>query len=344
MEHGSTSPSISVEDGGWYSVTVTVDACSVISNSVFVVELPKPILILSDSLIEVCENELPVILSVEGAATYEWSTGETSSSILIDTEGIYFVEGTGINTCQTTSNDIPVIVNELPLVILSPNVSDTTICEGNVIELSVVDGPGYSYEWSDGSELNTLITGKSGVYFVNVTNAEGCNINSNEIEVSVAPLPAVPEVLLIGTDLMCSVTGTSYQWYGGGAPIAGETAQYYTPLGDGNYSVEVFNVFGCSAISDEFDFQVGIAQEGTTNTFVSINPNPAVDFVSLEISVLGESNYNLLISDLTGKKQLSQEIQNGINFIDLGVLPAGYYFLSIANGYFVYSGKLSIVK
>jgi len=84
-------------------------------------------------------------------------------------------------------------------------------------------------------------------------------IYSDDVELIVHPFPTKPVITQSGLTLTVNNEPEydSYQWYGESGAIAGETSNTYTPTADGKYSVEVTSVYGCSNISDgyEFDFQ-----------------------------------------------------------------------------------------
>jgi hypothetical protein len=95
--------------------------------------------------------------------------------------------------------------------------ADTTICDTATITLD--GGVGYaSYAWSDGSMLQTLAVSDSGVYWVEVTDTNGCSgtdtvsisetpcsgvgiANSNTIGIDLYPNPSngIVTVLIAGT-------------------------------------------------------------------------------------------------------------------------------------------------
>lgn len=111
---GATSSNITVNTAGDYSVTVIDgNGCSS-SETVSVVQNPLPTAEIS-GVLEFCEGESTTI-TASGGTTYEWNTGETSSSITITSPGNYSVTVTDDNSCENSTSKAVV---ELPL----PNVS-----------------------------------------------------------------------------------------------------------------------------------------------------------------------------------------------------------------------------
>jgi gliding motility-associated-like protein len=64
----------------------------------------------------------------------------------------------------------------------TPNVylgSDTVLCTGSILYLSVPLQPGYTYVWSDNSTGYSFNVTKAGVYSVKVTNQYGCYVSTS---------------------------------------------------------------------------------------------------------------------------------------------------------------------
>ncbi|MDZ4747716.1 MAG: peptidoglycan DD-metalloendopeptidase family protein [Saprospiraceae bacterium] len=106
--NGETTQSISVEDGGNYSLTVTNNSgCSGISEIHPVTVYPLPTVDLGDPILFL--DGADTLLNAGGnALTYLWSNGETSSSIFVDSDGIYSVTVTDINGC-TASDEVEIV-------------------------------------------------------------------------------------------------------------------------------------------------------------------------------------------------------------------------------------------
>ncbi len=85
-------------------------------------------------------------------------------------EHYWFKEGDSINLSVSASNSL-------------------NMCEGNFITFDA--GTHNSYLWSDGSTEQTLTTGDSGTYWVEVTNEFGVTVKSDDLNVTVNPTPIV---------------------------------------------------------------------------------------------------------------------------------------------------------
>jgi hypothetical protein len=342
---GATTQAITVTSGGWYAVTVEVDACSLYSDSIFVEELVAPVVTLSDTYIEVCTYELPIIVVADGAATYEWSTGEAGEDIVITSAGVYYVTGTGLNGCSSVSEDLLVEVNEPPMVYITPLFTDTIICDADVLTLSALEGPGYTFNWSTGSTDNTIAVEESGIYTVTITDANGCISESDELNVSVAPTPETPTINLVGTQLQCSVIGSAYQWYFDLTPIPSATEQNYTPTENGTYRVEVFNLFNCSAISEPFSFTLDGINSNEKPFNVFIWPNPATNSIFISFDENTFEGSSIYLYNVEGKRIFENKLNNSKLFeIDITDFPSGLYQLVVQNEEYVVMENVLIVE
>lgn len=156
----------------------------------------------------------------------------------------------------------------------------TLLCQGQSLELQAPVGAGYTYEWSDGSNGQTLNISSAGTYMVRVTDSNagsGCSSVSAAVEVEVSP-DETPEVTVTGELTFCqggSVTLTSteasaYQWSGGlGSTQSVEVTQ------DGTYTVTI------TGTCDDFT---------SASVVVDVLDAPAPTANDVQIAVPGTAN------------------------------------------------------
>lgn len=107
--------------------------------------------------------------------TYEWSTGETTSTITDLIAGTYLVFVTDAKGCQLEGRVNIIQPNGLevsPVSIVNP-----TCFEGNdgKIEVGITGGnPPYNYVWNTGSTTTSMDGLSSGTYRIEVTDTKGC--------------------------------------------------------------------------------------------------------------------------------------------------------------------------
>ncbi|MCY7353358.1 MAG: gliding motility-associated C-terminal domain-containing protein [Cytophagaceae bacterium] len=120
-----------------------------------------------------CTNS-PQTLSIPElpGATYRWSTGETTTSIIPKRTGTYSVS-VALGSCRDTDT---VRIEVLPSPILSVK-AEVPLCavDRDTVTLDAGGLPGYRYNWNPiGATTRRIRVEQTGVYTVRVTNAEGC--------------------------------------------------------------------------------------------------------------------------------------------------------------------------
>ena len=214
-------------------------ACSG-SASVNVEVLPAPLDVLDD--VTYC-GDMPVALDAGNPGSqFVWSTGETTQTIMPSASGSYSVLITTANGCTATSTANVVEVAP-PLVDLG---MDTVLCSGQTLLLHAGNA-GSSYQWSDGSTMESLAVQGPGTYAVTVTNGP-CQ-RSDEITVLFNPAPySIPErqVYRCLEDEPRQVTldagnpGSTYLWDTGDTVRTIEVTTY------GFHPVQITNAYGCT--------------------------------------------------------------------------------------------------
>ncbi len=184
-----------------------------------------------------CDGQT-IILHAGPDFIYEWNTGETDSTITVNTSGLYSVTITSQNGCESSS-DVNIVFNPLPNVELG---QDQNLCVGDTLILDA--GIGDTYFWNDGTTLSTHETTQSGLYSVTVTSTDGC-VNDDEIIVTFHEVE-----LNLGADTgFCETSYItidpgqyfSYLWSNG------STNQLLDISVPDTYSLTVSNQFGCTA-------------------------------------------------------------------------------------------------
>ena len=205
--------------------------------------------------------------------------------------------------------------------------SDLDSCEDSVV---IDAGDGFvSYEWNNGSFLQTDTALISGNYSVTVTDNFGCE-QTDELYVSITSLDN--SVSVSGITLTSNEINASHQWIdcdNDNLPIQGEINQLYTPAENGNYAVIVTNgtcrdTSDCIAINS-----VGLSDLYATYG-VRVYPNPSNGKVYLEFDQINPS-IEFRIFDLLGKEVMTFTPWNKKMEINLDVQP-GNYFIHYGKG------------
>jgi hypothetical protein len=263
---GETTRKIRVSRSGDYYVTATDPYGCKGTSPVFpviVYDKPRPV-ITADGELSFCRGDSVVLDGGSGYASYHWSTGATTQTIVVKVSGSYTVTVTNENQCVGTSTAVTVAVVAPP----QPNISaggPLSFCEGGNVTLDA--GAGFaSYMWSTGAQTRQITVSSAGTFTVTVTNSSGCIGTSSPVTTLVKPRPR-PIVTPIGSTAFCAGDSvqldagagyTSYVW------STGSRKQIITVKNAGNYSVTVTNSNSCSA------------QSAAVAVTVWVKPNPQI--------------------------------------------------------------------
>ena len=296
-----------------YTLTETIAAtgCLKTNTSTVTVNTLPIATITASGLSSFCQGGSVTLTSSIGAS-YLWSTGETTQSIVVASSGNYTVTVTNALGCSATSSPKVVTVNAYPTASITPS-GPTTLCQGGTISLT--SSVGFTYLWNNGATTQSISTTTSGSYSVTVTALNGCAATSAVQTITVLPI-TIPTISASGPTTFCygnNVTlsssgqvGSTYSW------STGETTSSITVSATGSYSVTT-TTNGCSVSSNPISVTVNqlpitnISQSGPT-TFcqgnsVVLTSTPAVSYAwsngatSQSIQVSNTGNYNVLITD-----------------------------------------------
>lgn len=236
---GATTPTISVNTGGVYTLTVST-ACATASASQTVTVLPATTASITPAGPTTFCQGGSVILNSNVTSGNSWSSGATTSSISVNTSGIYTLTVSG--ACGTATAIQGVTVNPLPTATISFT-GTPTICPGGSITLTASGGS--TYVWSTGATSSSINVTSAGTYTVQSVN--GCGTaTSSPVTVSELTLPTVQVSgggnLCAGDSLLLTATGGSNFVWSTGAT----SAAIYVHNG-GNYTV--FSGNSCGTVS-----------------------------------------------------------------------------------------------
>ncbi|WP_299122888.1 T9SS type A sorting domain-containing protein [uncultured Winogradskyella sp.] len=180
------SPTFSPNVTTTYTVTVSDEYGNSDSDSVIVTVNDIPDLTVSDNII-IYEGDTTTLIA-NGADSYLWNTGETTSSIIVSpTETTTFsVSGSSVNGCQSEAE---VTVTVIPQVIADAG-NDVTICSGESVTLNASGGGTYAWNTGDTSATPTFTPTATTTYTVIVTDSYG-NSDSDSVTITVNELPNV---------------------------------------------------------------------------------------------------------------------------------------------------------
>ncbi|MDR2979661.1 MAG: hypothetical protein LBV02_04375, partial [Bacteroidales bacterium] len=92
-----------------------------------IVPTPRPVIVASANVI--CADDFATLSLTKEYASYSWSTGETTPSIVVNTAGPFKVTVSNLVGCSAASSDFNLVVNPLPQVTLVSKTPHDTVCE-----------------------------------------------------------------------------------------------------------------------------------------------------------------------------------------------------------------------
>jgi gliding motility-associated-like protein len=240
---------------GLYSQTFVTAGCDSVSNVTLVV---NPLPTIDAGLDQIVCTPTPTTLTAIGAATYTWDNAVTNGVPFTQAVGttIYSVSGTDANGCVNT-DQVSITVNPLPIVNAG---TDQAICIGASVTL--IGSGATSYTWNNGVTNATVFTpALTNTYTVTGTDANGC-INSDQVLVTVNPLPTVnagiDQAICSGSSVTLTGAGASnYSWDNG---ITNTTP--FTPTITTTYTLTGTDANGCI---------------NSDQVLVTVNPLPTID-------------------------------------------------------------------
>ena len=153
-----------------------------------------------------CSGDSTLIVAPENFETYLWSNGETTSTILVESSGDYFVEVTDAYGGRGYSDTLTIEVYDYPSAIISFEGSGT-FCEGSGIELAANTGDSLTYRWIKNNDYISGATDSvyqamvSGFYKVEVSTSGNCPVESDSVVLTSEPSFAYISVLATATQI-----------------------------------------------------------------------------------------------------------------------------------------------
>lgn len=211
---------------GTYNVTYTTNC---VSNTV-VINVSDPSAP-SSPVVSVVNNCGSSTLTTSGS-NLEWSTGETSSSIVVTNPGNYTVTQSvgGCTSANGSATASPIAIPSAPVVTVTNN------CGSSVLTTS-----GSNLAWSTGETSSSITVSSSGAYTVTQT-VNGCTSSNGTGTASPIAIPSAPVVSVTdgcGSSVL-SATGSGLSW------STGQTGSSITVTTSGAITVTQ-TVSGCTS-------------------------------------------------------------------------------------------------
>lgn len=331
---GATSRRIVVHTPGSYWVKVAgASGCFSAADTVRIGTPVRPQLTPSGPQVA-CYGEPVRVDAGAGFLAYRWNTGDTTRIVDLRLSGDFWVDATEPGGCVVRSDTVFVQIRER----IDPEITaagSLTFCVGDSV---ILNAPlGYvSYHWNSGETSSRIVVRNTGDYRVTVFDNENCSGTSRDISVTVNPRPPKPVITRQDAELTAP-SASSYQWYRDGLPVPGATQRRYTVQSNARYAIEVFNEYGCGAMSEEMTVIVVSVAALPDGFAVELYPDPTDGLLTVSFSPSPAAGTRMQVLNLLGQIVASQELRAGVgtsarHVFDLRRLPAGIYLLRIESG------------
>jgi hypothetical protein len=209
--------------------------------------------------------------SSTGASTFTWSTGQTTSSIIVTPSATanYSVSGTSTLGCIGGSSISSVTVNPIPII----SVTNGTICNGNSFVLSPSGASTYTFSGGQATVAPTANTN----YTVSGTSTAGCIGSNTLVSVVVNTLPIV------------SISGTNAICNGASASLTASGANTYTwNTGSNSAGISVSPTISASYSLSGSSSQGCVSSSSAVIT-ITVNALPTINITGANTICAGSS-------------------------------------------------------
>lgn len=225
----------------------------------------------------------PFTLSASGEFNrFLWSTGDTTSTIQVPASGSY----------SLAARDYFGRWHQDTIVVNFPQINqagDITLCVGNSFSWSSNVSPALTTVWSNGVIGPSLSIDTAGFYSYEISDANGCSLASDTIEVS---LDNFSQVGTLGNDTaLCQ--GNLLTLLNQTAPLSsvlwstGENTEQIPIQTAGTYWVQAINTNNC-IVNDTINITIGGIAPQVDFSFTTVCEGSAVDFTDLSVAQPGE--------------------------------------------------------
>jgi hypothetical protein len=328
----TSAQTLSATTAGTYAVTVTANNCTA-TDAIDIDQLTLTVTTASVNTTCGQNNGQASVSPDNGSApfSYVWSTTATNDTITGLAGGAYTVtvlDGVG---CSATG---AAVVNTSGSGNVSITGTNLQFCPADSARISAPSGYA-AYLWNTGATDSVIHPHNAGNYYVTVTDNGNCTAESNHLAVSVFPVP--PVSVSKSGDTLSAFNANSYQWYLNGNQISGATNSIYIATQAGNYTVQITDSNGCTALSNPL--VVSGINDFAADVTIDVYPNPtSTEGWQLMVGA-GLLGKELELTDASGRVIYQSRITNLKTHIDLQI-SAGIYLLKVTAGNKSYLRKL----
>ncbi|MDD5570187.1 MAG: PKD domain-containing protein [Bacteroidales bacterium] len=241
----------------------------------------------------ICQGTSTVI-SATGGNSYTWNTGQTTSSITVNPTQTTTYTVTGINSCETITDNVIITVTPLPVANAG---GDQNVCSGTSVNLTATGGTTYS--WSTGQIINSITVSPTLTTTYVVTVSTACGSATDDVVVTISALPTAnagkDTTLCSGNNIVLTGNGgTNYSW------STGQTTQTISVSPTQTTTYTLTATSACGSASDAVVITV------IPQPFVDAGINQTICFGSqVTITASGNGNFSWSSGETTNSITVS---------------------------------------
>ncbi|HLF62811.1 MAG TPA: choice-of-anchor V domain-containing protein [Saprospiraceae bacterium] len=341
--NGDTTASISNLIAGMYSVMVT-DSSGCIATADVIIGQPEMLASACSVMGETMDgaNDGSISCMASGGVmpyAFDWSNGDTTSTIIDLAPMTYFLTITDSNVC--THQDTAV-VNPFSCALQINLTVDDALCFGEnsgVASVVVTGGTSpYAIVWSNGDMGTSVDSLLAGAYSITVTDADTCVITLPFSIGQPAAIVVTVDTVIQATQgtggaIQISISGGTPPfttvWTKNGGLFS--TEEDLTDLVPGDYQLEILDANDCMLAAGSLTVTVSTGlEEEPGKVVITLWPNPVFDYLLLDIggdpsawcgkiySAEGSLVGSFTDGDLSGNKDLridTEDLRTGLYYI-----------------------------
>ncbi len=221
----------------------------------------------------ICTGDSTLLTAPSGGVRWQWSTGDTTSTVWVRDAGIYTLLLTNADGCEY--QPAAAVVNVLPPPVTairgvrynalglpeSYTYDSLSVCVGEDVFLEVIAQTGQTYQWSTGqpgtniefseNRGNQLPVGQQDIFVTIRETATNCTNVIGPFRIWVRPLPNVPLVSASPAGVVCEGTPVSFNITNSQAGVnyswsSGANGNTWTTERPGQYRAIATNEWGCA--------------------------------------------------------------------------------------------------
>ena len=304
-----------------YAVVISDNPCALspdaTSNTIQYTAHALPYVALDDDM-EICDGEEITLTATFENGILNWDHDVVNGEPFVPTETTTYTATVDSEYgCGSVSEQITVHVNPLPVLTAGEN---QEACMGEEVTLTATWENGVLHWNYDVINGVPFIPTETQTYIATVESENGCGIITDEVLVTVHPLP---EVFIVesqhdeGILLDAGPGFTDYLWSPGG-----EITQTIIAYESGTYEVFVTDLSGCNGNANTQVTITGLNIPEISQ--LKVYPNPVNDFLFIE----SEMDYSVELISISGHHILSKNL-NGNDQLDMTGVNPGLYLLRI---------------